>query len=51
VPVLPHDNTGLLTEKLSVVGAHLLLEALGGWTRGEIIPRPQDEAAASYFPQ
>jgi methionyl-tRNA formyltransferase len=51
VPVFPTDNTGSLIEKLSIVGAHLLQEALNGWWRGEITPRPQKEADASYFPQ
>ena len=49
VPVLAWDNTGTLMEKLSLVGAAMLLEALSGWTRGEITPRPQDESAATYF--
>ncbi len=51
VPILPADTTGTLTAKLGQVGAALLLEALSGWRRGEIEPQPQDEAAASYFPQ
>jgi methionyl-tRNA formyltransferase len=51
VPILPADNTGTLMEKLSIVGAHLLDEALTGWLRGEITPRPQDEKCASYFGQ
>jgi methionyl-tRNA formyltransferase len=51
VPIFPADNAGSLTEKLSVIGAHLLQEALTGWWRGEIKPRPQKEADASYFPQ
>jgi methionyl-tRNA formyltransferase len=51
VPVFPADNNGSLTEKLSVIGAHLLQEALTAWWRGEITPRPQDEAGASYFSQ
>jgi methionyl-tRNA formyltransferase len=50
-PVFPGDNTGTLTEKLSIIGAHLLQEALSGWGRGEITPRPQNEADASYFAQ
>jgi methionyl-tRNA formyltransferase len=49
IPVLPRDSTGTLTEKLSLVGAGLLLEALSGWTRGEITPRPQDDSAATYY--
>lgn len=51
VPVFPADNTGTLTEKLAVIGAHLLQEALTGWWRGEITPQPQSEAGASYFSQ
>jgi methionyl-tRNA formyltransferase len=49
VPVSPADNTETLMEKLSVVGAYLLEEALNGWLRGEITPLPQDEAGANYF--
>jgi methionyl-tRNA formyltransferase len=51
VPVMARDNTGALTAKLALVGAGLLLEAMSGWTRGEITPRPQDDAAATYFPE
>jgi methionyl-tRNA formyltransferase len=49
VPILPNDNTGSLTDKLSIVGAHLLQEALTGWLRGEIKPLPQDESKSDYF--
>jgi len=48
VPVSPQDTTGSLTAKLSGVASSLLLEALPRWTRGEITPRPQDEAEATY---
>lgn len=51
IPISSQDNTGTLTDKLSLVGAHLLLEALSGWRRGEITPRPQNEDEATYFPQ
>jgi methionyl-tRNA formyltransferase len=51
VPIFASDNTGSLTEKLSVIGAHLLQEALAAWQRGAIKPKKQDEAAASYFRQ
>jgi methionyl-tRNA formyltransferase len=51
IPISPQDNTGTLTEKLSLVGANLLQEALTGWLRGEITPRPQGETGATYFPQ
>jgi methionyl-tRNA formyltransferase len=51
IPVSPRDNTGTLTEKLSLVGANLLPEALTGWLHGESTPRPQSDTGASYFPQ
>jgi methionyl-tRNA formyltransferase len=49
VPVSPRDNTGTLTAKLSVVGAHLLDEALLGWFRRDREPRPQDDSKATYI--
>lgn len=49
VPVFERDDAGTLTEKLSLVGAELLIDALSGWTRGEIVARSQDESAATYF--
>jgi methionyl-tRNA formyltransferase len=51
VPVSKLDNTGTLAEKLSVIGADLLMEVLTGWLRNEITPQPQDEAEATYFAQ
>ena len=51
VPINAKDTTGSLSEKLSIVGAALLDEALSGWMRGETIPREQDENQATYFGQ
>ena len=48
VPVSPQDNTGLLTEKLSLVSARLLQDVLVRWMQGEFAPRPQDDALATY---
>ncbi|MDD5082401.1 MAG: methionyl-tRNA formyltransferase [Dehalococcoidales bacterium] len=48
VPIAPSDTTGTLMVKLSVIGAHLLLEVLPRWVRGEITPQPQSSAAATY---
>jgi methionyl-tRNA formyltransferase len=48
VPISTQDTTGSLTPKLSLIAAQLLLEVLPRWTRGEITPRPQNEADASY---
>jgi methionyl-tRNA formyltransferase len=49
IPVLGYDNTEILTDKLSLIGAFMLLEILPDWVRGRIPARPQDNAAASYF--
>jgi methionyl-tRNA formyltransferase len=49
IPVSPQDNTGSLTEKLSLIAASLLQETLAGWLRHEIVPQPQNEAEATYF--
>jgi methionyl-tRNA formyltransferase len=49
IAVSPHDNTGSLTEKLSLIAASLLQETLAGWLRHEIVPQPQNEAEATYF--
>ncbi|TET66501.1 MAG: methionyl-tRNA formyltransferase [Dehalococcoidia bacterium] len=48
VSLSPQDTTGSLTAKLSQVAAQLLPEVLRRWTRGEITPRPQSEAEATY---
>ena len=48
VAVSHHDTTGSLTEKLSRVGAQMLLETLPRWVGGGITPRTQDEALATY---
>jgi methionyl-tRNA formyltransferase len=48
IPISPRDNTGSLTTKLSWLGARLLLEALCYYSRGELAPRTQDEAEATY---
>jgi methionyl-tRNA formyltransferase len=42
------DTTGLLTAKLSLIAARLLVEVLPRWLRGEINPQPQNEAEATY---
>jgi len=48
IPISPLDNTGSLTAKLSLIGARLLLEALCYYSRGELTPRTQDGAEATY---
>jgi methionyl-tRNA formyltransferase len=48
VPILPWDTTGSLTDKLSRIGAQLLLDVIPRWTEKQIKPQPQDESQASY---
>ena len=44
------ETTGTLQEKLTPIGTELLLETLEGLKDGTVVPRPQDEAAASPAP-
>ena len=46
--ISPQDTTGSLTAKLSKIAAQLLPEVLRRWTGGEITPKPQNEAEATY---
>ena len=44
------DTGGSVHDKLAILGAELLVEALQGWKAGTIRARPQDAALASYAP-
>jgi len=48
VMIADWDTTGLLTEKLSRIGAQLLIEILPRWFAGKITPRAQDNSQANY---
>ena len=48
IPIARRDTTGSLTTKLSLIAARLLQEVLVYWPRGELTPRPQNEAEATY---
>jgi len=49
---LPRDATaGLMETVLAETGARLLVDTVPGYARGEIIPVPQDHAAATYAPK
>jgi len=48
IPVRDEDTTESLSERLSGLGAELLIETLPLWVAGKIQPRPQEEAQASY---
>ena len=51
ISISPRDNNGSLTEKLSLLAARLLSEVLVRCERGEVIPRPQNEALANWCGQ
>ena len=51
IPIAADDTRASLTDKLSHLGAHLLVEVLPRWLEGEIQPRPQADAPASYAPR
>ncbi len=44
------DTAGSLLEKLSQLGADLLIKTLPPYLSGELLPRPQDEGRATYAP-
>ncbi len=48
IPISSQDTTGSLTAKLSLIAAQLLQEVLVYWLRGELTPKPQNEAEATY---
>jgi len=50
IPIQPDDNGGTLSERLSILGAELLLDTLAPYLDGEITPIPQDNALATYAP-
>lgn len=50
IPIGPQDTGGILFDKLSALGAELLLETLPGYLDGKIIPLLQNESLATYAP-
>ena len=48
VPLDGTETAPQLEERLAAVAAELLGRALGPWLRGEIEPKPQDDAAATF---
>jgi methionyl-tRNA formyltransferase len=49
VLVRDDDTTASLSERLSLMSAHMLADILPQWMRGEIKPQPQDDTVATYF--
>ena len=50
VEIGEEDTAPALSEKLSTLGADLMVETLRGLERGEITPRPQDSSQATLAP-
>jgi len=48
IPMSALDTTGSLTDKLSRIGAQLLLDVLPRLVVGALVPQPQDETKATY---
>jgi methionyl-tRNA formyltransferase len=47
-PIGAREAAGSLHDRLALLGAQALLEALGGIAGGTLVPRPQDAARATY---
>ena len=50
-PIHPTDRGGSLHDRLAVLSANLLEKNLVALSRGELVPRPQDDEKASYAPR
>jgi methionyl-tRNA formyltransferase len=50
IPIDPADTGQSLHDKLAALGGSLLIETLGPYLRGEIIPQPQDDSQQTYAP-
>ncbi|OGO27906.1 MAG: methionyl-tRNA formyltransferase [Chloroflexi bacterium RBG_16_54_18] len=49
-PILPSETAGSLLQRLSFMGAELLLESLPGYLQGRLPPIPQDHSQATKAP-
>lgn len=47
-PIAPDDTCFSLSERLAKEGAALLIQTIKKWLAGEIVPKEQDEAFATY---
>ena len=47
-PITPRDTTATLQARLADLGAGLLAETIPGYLDGSLVPRPQDDRAATY---
>ncbi|MFC2043081.1 methionyl-tRNA formyltransferase [Chloroflexota bacterium] len=50
IPIQSDDNGGTLSERISILGAELLMDTLTPFLEGEITPIPQENALVTYAP-
>ncbi|WP_149452951.1 methionyl-tRNA formyltransferase [Pasteuria penetrans] len=50
IPIEPSDDVGTLHDRLSQVGAELLLFIVPAWSSGDLSPVPQDPEKVTYAP-
>jgi methionyl-tRNA formyltransferase len=50
IPITPQDTAGSVFEKLSTLGADLLIETLPDYLSGKLEPTPQPEEGMTYAP-
>ena len=48
IPIADRDAAGTLADKLSRIGAQLLVDVLPRWVRGQVAPQLQDPSLANY---
>jgi len=51
LPIAPYDTGQTLHDKLSIMGAALLIETLPLYLSGQLTPEPQNDSHATYAPQ
>lgn len=50
MPIGPEDTAGSLSEKLSILGADLMMQVLPAYMGGKLLPQPQEDSQATYAP-
>lgn len=50
IPITKTDDAGTIFDKLSQLGAQLLVETIPQYVAGQLTPQPQDESKATYSP-
>ena len=48
IEISPQDTGGEIHDRLSLLGADLLVETLNQWEKGQLVPQPQDNTQSTY---